>query len=85
MAKIYSVNFGERLFLYDEYTRRDEMTNLVLEHAKRYFKAKEIKTPCINVITPVNLLYASAFTIKPLETVPIDEKLKVRNTLKLTD
>lgn len=85
MAKIYSVNFGERIFLYDEYTRRDKMTSLVLEHTKRYFKANEIKTACINVTTPVNLLYVSAFNIKPLETVPTDEKLKVSNTLKLTD
>lgn len=85
MAKTYSVNFGERLFLYDEYARRDAMTNVVLNHAKRYFKANEIKNACRDVTTPVNLLYVSAFNVKPLETVTADEKRMVSNTFKLTD
>lgn len=85
MAKSHSVNLYERIFIYDEYTRRDAMSRIVLTNAKRYFKAKELKRTCKDVATPVNLLYVSAFDINPLETVKTADKRTIKSVFKLKD
>lgn len=85
MAKAHSVNLYEHVFIYDEYARRDALSSVILNHAKRYFKANEIKHACKDVTTPVNLLYVSAFNIQPLETVRTADKRTTKGMFTLKD
>ena len=85
MAKSHSVNLYEHFIIYDEYARQDARTNGVLKHTKRYYKAKEITSICKNIATPVNLLYVSAFDIKPLETVMAVDKKTTKGVIFLKD
>lgn len=85
MAKAHSVNLYEHVIIYDEYARRDALSSVILNHAKRYFKANEIKHACKEVTTPVNLLYVSAFNIQPLETVRTADKRTTKGMFTLKD
>ncbi len=85
MAKSHSVNLYEHFIIYDECARQDARTNGVLKHTKRYYKAKEIRSICKNIVTPVNLLYVSAFDIKPLETVRTADKRTTKGMFTLKD
>lgn len=85
MAKSHSVNLYEHFIIYDECARQDARTNGVLKHTKRYYKAKEIRSICKNIATPVNLLYVSAFDIKPLETVMAVDKKTTKGVIFLKD
>lgn len=85
MAKAHSVNLYEHVIIYDEYARRDALSSVILNHAKRYFKANEIKHACKDVTTPVNLLYVSAFNIQPLETVRTADKRTTKGMFTLKD